>query len=64
MRRKKLIEYRGERSQAEIARKYGVTQQAWNKWETGAANPTVDKMKRLEIDSGVPMEELFADVFA
>lgn len=63
MRREKLIEYRGERTQAEMAAQYNVAQQAWGQWETGVKRPTVDKMKRMELDSGIPMEELFPDVF-
>lgn len=63
MKRKKLIEYRGERSQADMAAMYGVSQQAWSKWENGGWKPDVLTMKKLEVDSGVPMEELFFDVF-
>lgn len=63
MKREKLIAYRGERSQATMASMYGVTQQAWGKWETGAGKPNVLTMKKLEEDSGIPMEILFADVF-
>lgn len=61
--RKKLAEYRGDRSQSEMAKKYGVTQQAWSGWEKGTLTPVVLTMKRLEVDSGVPMEQLFPDVF-
>ena len=61
--REKLAEYRGDRSQSEMAKMYGVTQQAWSLWETGTQKPDVIIMKRLEIDSGVPMEQLFPDVF-
>lgn len=63
MKRERLIEYRGNRTQAEMAARYGVTQQAWQKWEAGEMTPTADKMKRLEDDSGVPMEILFFDAF-
>lgn len=61
--REKLIRFRGNRSQEEIAKLYGVTQQAWSQWEMGTKTPGVVIMKRLEIDSGIPMEELFADIF-
>ena len=63
MKREKLIEYRGKRSQADIAITYGVTQQAWNCWELGTKTLRPYLMKKLEVDSGIPMEELFADVF-
>lgn len=63
MRRNKLVEFRGNRSQAMMAEIYGVTQQAWSRWEVGDLKPNVIMMKKLEQDSGIPMEELFADVF-
>lgn len=63
MKREKLIAFRGNRTQAEMAAMYGVTQQAWGQWEKGSKTPVVVTMKRLEVDSGVPMEELFFDVF-
>lgn len=61
--REELIRFRGKRSQEEIAKLYGVTQQAWSQWEMGTKAPGVVIMKRLETDSGVSMEEMFADVF-
>ena len=61
--RDKLIAFRGKRSQQEMAEVYGVTQQAWSGWETGALTPGVVIMKRLENDSGIPMEEIFFDFF-
>ena len=63
MKREKLITFRGDRSQADMAAIYGVTQQAWNRWELGSATPRPHIMKRLEVDSGIPMEELFFDAF-
>lgn len=63
MKRQKLIDFRGENSQAAMGERYGVTQQAWANWENGVGLPTVDKMKRLEDDSGIPMEVLFFDAF-
>lgn len=61
--REKLIQFRGNRSQEETAKLYGVTQQAWSQWEMGTKSPGVVIMKRLETDSGIPMEEMFADIF-
>ena len=63
MKRKRLIEYRVKRSQTEIAKLYGVTQQAWEKWENGKSIPRVKIMKQLEVDSGISMEKMFFDVF-
>lgn len=63
MKREKLIKYRGKRSQAEMAKKYGVTQQAWCKWEQGESKPGVVIMKKIEVDSGMPMETIFFDIF-
>lgn len=61
--RPKLVEYRNGRPQSVLADIYGVTQQTWSMWEKGAWKPNVVTMKKLETDSGIPMEELFADVF-
>jgi len=61
--RKALISYRGKRSQSEMAKQYGVSQQLWSCWEQGVSAPTLPIIKRLEEDSGVPMEKLFFDLF-
>lgn len=61
--RTKLIEYRGNRSQSQMAIIYGVTQQAWSKWENATSAPLPMIMKKIEIDSGISMEELFPDLF-
>ncbi len=63
MKREKLVEYRGNRSQAVMAKMYGVSQQCWCKWENGENKPSVVLMKKMEMDSGMPMEVLFFDVF-
>ena len=63
MKRVKLIEYRGARTQADMAKMYGVSQQAWAKWENGQGKPNVVLMKKIEMDTGIPMEEIFADIF-
>lgn len=41
MKREKLIAFRGERSQVDMASLYGVTQQAWSKWELGIWKPVM-----------------------
>lgn len=61
--REKLIEFRGDNSQETMAKRYGVSQQAWWKWENGESLPEAPLMLRLEKDSGIPMEELFFDKF-
>lgn len=61
--RKLLIKFRGSRTQAELAEQYGVSQQAWSKWERGIDTPKPHIMKKLEMDSKIAMEELFFDVF-
>lgn len=63
MKREKLIRFRGDRKQSEMAKIYGVSQQAWSLWETGERSPNVVIMKRIENDSKIPMEEIFPDVF-
>lgn len=58
-----LINYRGRRSQRQMAEMYGVKQQVWCRWEIGTAKPRVQTMMKLERDIGVPMEKIFSDVF-
>lgn len=58
-----IIAYRGDRSQEEMGKLYGVTQQAWSLWEKGINAPNIATIKKMENDSGIPMEELFADLF-
>lgn len=62
-RRELLIRFRGDKTQNKIAQEYGVTQQEWSYWETGKQNPNTVMMRQLEKDSGIPMEDLFPDVF-
>ena len=61
--RDKLIKYRGKRSQEEMAKMYGVSQQAWSKYENGTAVPSPSIMLRIERDSGIKMEDIFCDKF-
>lgn len=63
MKRAKLIEFRGDKSQAEMGKRYGVTQQAWSMWENGDSSPNVVIMRQIEKDSGVAMEDIFFDIF-
>ena len=63
MKREALVSFRGERSQTEMAQEYGVSQQAWSAWELGVATPPPRIMKRLEQETGIPMETIFFDRF-
>jgi len=63
VKREALVAYRGERTQAEMASKYGVSQQLWSCWENGLSAPSLPIIVKLEEDSGVPMEKLFFDLF-
>lgn len=42
-------------TQAELAEKLGVSQQAISAWVNGVANPTADRMRQLEDEFGIPM---------
>ena len=57
----KLI--RGEKSQAEMAKIYGVTQPCWHSWEVGRTIPDNRTMLRMERDFDIPMEAIFFDAF-
>ncbi len=63
MKRPELIKFRGDKSQADMAKRYKVSQQAWSSWENGEKRPDVTIMKQIEVDSGIPMEVIFFDVF-
>lgn len=63
MKREVLVSYRGHRSQEEMGKLYNVSQQVWSRWENGTAKPRVEIMKQLEEDIGMPMEDIFFDVF-
>ena len=63
MKRQKLIDFRGNKTQSAMAKEYGVSQQTWSYWEIGTFTPPPHIMKRLENDVGIPMEEIFFDVF-
>jgi len=61
--RTELIKYRGNRSQAEMAKKFGVSQQTWSFWETGYSTPSAKTMYRLSKASRIPLKRLFPDIF-
>lgn len=59
MQRSVLVEYRGNRSQEEMAQMYGVTQQAWGAWELGTRTPTYLMMKKIANDIGKSIDDIF-----
>lgn len=59
--RNKLILFRGDRTQAEMGRLYGVSQQAWATWESGGVVPRGQIMFKISQDAGIPIEDLFFD---
>ena len=61
--RELLVQYRGKRSQREMAEKYGVSQQLWALWELGKSAPRPHVMKQISLDAKKPMEKIFFDVF-
>ena len=61
--REMLIQYRGKRSQKEMAEKYGVSQQLWSFWELGNSTPKPYIMKKIALDRTKPMEKIFSDAF-
>lgn len=58
-----LVRFRGNRSQAKMAEKYGVTQQTWSNWERGEGLPRPHIMAKIEKDSGFEMKKIFFDAF-
>jgi putative transcriptional regulator len=63
MKRELLIKLRGPKSQEELAKELGISQQFLSAIELGIRNPNVKLMKKLEEYFKVPMEELFPDIF-
>lgn len=58
--RKKLSDYRGDRTQQEMADLYGTSQQNWFHWETGVSRPRdYALMERIAEDVGSTVEEIF-----
>lgn len=43
----RLAKLRGNESQRSFARKVGMSQQNWNRWESGAVTPTLAKVIEL-----------------
>lgn len=60
VKREKLIEFRGERSQQEMADKAGISQQAWDSWENGKTSPNLKNVKKIADNLGVEPEYFFS----
>jgi putative transcriptional regulator len=58
-----LVELRGKQSQECVSEKLGITQKHLSAIERGTRNPSVNLMKRFEIQYKKPMTVLFADIF-
>lgn len=58
-----LSTIRQDKTQAEIAAVYGVSQQAWSSWESGRTVPDLNIMLQMEQSTGIPMEEIFFEAF-
>lgn len=49
----RLRELRGHESQASFARKCGITQQNWNRYESGQVEPKASVVRRIALSCGV-----------
>lgn len=58
--RRALVNLRGERTQSEIAKVYGTSQQNWFHWETGVSRPRdYSLMERIAKDAKASVSEIF-----
>lgn len=63
MKRTQLIEARGSRKQKEIAEAIGISSKHLSSLERGKKMPSLITAWRIEKYYGIPVEELFSDVF-
>ena len=63
MKKNLLKDLRGKTIQAEIAKKFNVSQQGWQSWEVGRTVPDNATMLKMENYFNVPMEVIFFDSF-
>ncbi|MCH7321745.1 helix-turn-helix transcriptional regulator [Solibacillus sp. MA9] len=63
--RKKLIEQRKQHllTQFELAKQLGISEVYVRKLERGSRNPSIALMIKFEEFFGLPMKELFPDIF-
>ena len=57
--REALVNFRGDRTQKEMADRYGVNQQTWSQWELGNSTPSAKNMIKIAKDAGRTVDELF-----
>lgn len=50
---------RGDKSQDEMAKTFGVSQQGWCSWEKGRTVPSVKVLLEMERTFRIPMEVIF-----
>lgn len=58
-----LKELRAEKSQAEMAKLFNISQQAWSSWESGRTVPKPGVMQMMEDIFGKRKEEIFFKEF-
>ena len=63
LKRDKLINLRGSRTQDELANELGISQQHYSAIENGTRTPTPKLMFEFEKYFNVPVQELFPDIF-
>ena len=63
MKKNLLKDLRDKNTQAEMAEKFGVSQQGWQSWEIGRTVPDNATMLQMENYFNVPMEVIFFDSF-
>lgn len=61
--RELLVKFRGNRSQAEMGKLYGVSQQAWSQYESGENAPRPALMAKIADDAKMDMRDIFFDIF-
>ena len=54
-----LMNFRGERTQSEMAKQYEVTQQMWSLRERGKSFPKPDIMKKIASDAESTVDAIF-----
>ena len=61
MNKLKKLRTEGKYRQVDLAKKIGVTRQAFSGYELGTAKPSLDKAKKLADILGCSIEEIFFD---
>ena len=61
MNKLKKLRTEGKYRQVDLAKKIGVTRQAFSCYELGTAKPSLDKAKKLADILGCSIEEIFCD---